>query len=285
MLKLGEGQSASQTKVTWFPSLRAHLLLNFSILLVSVSFFLSRHCKARKARKTPSNRSMSAVDFLVAQTTGGTIIDLSSLDLNQSLAHPPQPCLYDYDASDQALPYPLSGPSEHKHYGVPFANQFGTEENLSLCNTGHEYPLSVSNVVFDPASRSSFDVETPPSSVQATPNTRKQQKHEATKVTNSHTKGPKETKAQDRRENTRERNRVAASSCRKRKKRRTETLEEKNSCLEATHSHLQGEHGRLLQEVSRLKNLLVCHASCQDPNIDGWIKNEASKYVHNLHSP
>lgn len=41
----------------------------------------------------------------------------------------------------------------------------------------------------------------------------------------------------------------------------------------------------LLQESSQVKDLPISHASCQDPNIGIWIKNESLKYVHNLHSP
>lgn len=82
-----------------------------------------------------------------------------------------------------------------------------------------------------------------------------------------------------------EQNRVAALKCRKRKKRWTENLEQKKSGLEAIHTDLLGEYENLFQESSQLKNLLTIHAGCQDLNIDIWTRNEASKYVRNLHSP
>jgi len=40
----------------------------------------------------------------------------------------------------------------------------------------------------------------------------------------------------------------------------------------------------LLQESCHLKNYVISHANCQDPNIDIWVKNEATKYVRSLHA-
>ncbi|KAG5949176.1 hypothetical protein E4U53_006016 [Claviceps sorghi] len=91
-----------------------------------------------------------------------------------------------------------------------------------------------------------------------------------------------EAKKPTRRERSLERNRVAASKCRKRKKAWTEKLEEKKSGLEAMHSELQSQYLSLLEESSHLKNHLITHAGCHDPNIDVWINNEASKYVRRL---
>ncbi|OAQ59437.1 basic-leucine zipper (bZIP) transcription factor [Pochonia chlamydosporia 170] len=93
---------------------------------------------------------------------------------------------------------------------------------------------------------------------------------------------PTTKKAKNRRQRSLERNRVAASKCRKRKKQWTDGLEQKKSGLESIHHELQAKCMSLLQESSQLKNFLIGHASCQDPNIDIWIRNEASKFVQNL---
>ncbi|KAG6015330.1 hypothetical protein E4U43_005430 [Claviceps pusilla] len=107
--------------------------------------------------------------------------------------------------------------------------------------------------------------------------TRRQSKRESGRSTRND-----EAKNPTRRERSLERNRVAASKCRKRKKAWTEKLEEKKSGLEAMHSELQSQYLSLLQESSHLKNHLITHAGCHDPNIDVWINNEASKYVRRL---
>ncbi|KZZ92873.1 activating transcription factor 7a [Moelleriella libera RCEF 2490] len=90
--------------------------------------------------------------------------------------------------------------------------------------------------------------------------------------------------ATNRLERSLERNRVAASKCRKRRKIWTEKLEEKKSDLEEIHKELQAQYMSLLQETSQLKNHLIGHACCHDPNIDVWINNEASRYARRLNT-
>lgn len=92
----------------------------------------------------------------------------------------------------------------------------------------------------------------------------------------------KDIKTNNRRKRSLERNRVAASKCRKRKNKWINNLEEMKVGLEALHSVLQSEHMDLLQESCQLKNYLICHATCHNPNIDEWINNEALKYVRKL---
>lgn len=76
-----------------------------------------------------------------------------------------------------------------------------------------------------------------------------------------------------------ERNRVAASKCRQKKKEWVHELEESKAEMEARHVELQREYGVLLGEVSMIKNMLMRHAACKDPNIDQWIGLEAKKFV------
>lgn len=78
------------------------------------------------------------------------------------------------------------------------------------------------------------------------------------------------------------RNRVAASKCRQRKKVWTEKLETKKAGLQSEHAQLQSQYVNLLQEASQLKDLLLNHAGCDDPNISSWIGNEAVKYARKL---
>jgi hypothetical protein len=76
-----------------------------------------------------------------------------------------------------------------------------------------------------------------------------------------------------------ERNRIAASKCRQKKKEWAHELEENKTKMEAEHAELQREYGILLGEVSMIKNLLMRHAGCKDHNIDQWIELEAKKFV------
>ncbi|KFA65616.1 hypothetical protein S40285_09500 [Stachybotrys chlorohalonatus IBT 40285] len=76
-----------------------------------------------------------------------------------------------------------------------------------------------------------------------------------------------------------ERNRVAASKCRQKKKEWTYNLEDTKSILEAQNMELHSEYDELLEQSTKMKNALLCHATCNDPIIDRWIKVEARKYV------
>lgn len=107
--------------------------------------------------------------------------------------------------------------------------------------------------------------------------TRRRPERESTRSTRT-----EEVKKPTRRARSLERNRVAASKCRKRKKAWTEKLEEKRSDLEAMHGELHSQYLSLLHESCTLKNHLITHAGCRDPNIDAWINNEASKFVRRL---
>lgn len=78
-----------------------------------------------------------------------------------------------------------------------------------------------------------------------------------------------------------ERNRVAASKCRQKKKEWVNDLEETKHDLESRNNSLQMEHNALVLELTRMKNHLMTHANCNDPNIDQWIENEARKFVQN----
>jgi len=77
-----------------------------------------------------------------------------------------------------------------------------------------------------------------------------------------------------------ERNRQAASKCRRKKKEWITDLEEARSELEITHSQLTTERSGLVSEVSMMKHQLMSHAGCNDQNIDNWIENEARRFVH-----
>ncbi|UNI19468.1 hypothetical protein JDV02_005650 [Purpureocillium takamizusanense] len=77
-----------------------------------------------------------------------------------------------------------------------------------------------------------------------------------------------------------ERNRIAASKCREKKKQWVHDLEARKSELEAQHAGLHAELASLTDEVTQIKNYLMDHASCGDANIDLWIENEALRFVH-----
>lgn len=76
-----------------------------------------------------------------------------------------------------------------------------------------------------------------------------------------------------------ERNRVAASKCRQKKKEWMHSLEETKAELEKTHTSLHETLNGLLAEISVMKEHLMMHANCGDQNIDQWFVTEARKFV------
>ena len=81
-----------------------------------------------------------------------------------------------------------------------------------------------------------------------------------------------------------EKGRMAASKCRQKKKEYISELEETKLGLEQQNSYLQLEYHGLLQVVYQMKNELISHTGCEDPNIDRWVQNEARKFVEDAQS-
>jgi hypothetical protein len=76
-----------------------------------------------------------------------------------------------------------------------------------------------------------------------------------------------------------ERNRIAASKCRQKKKLWMQELEDVKADLEKSYWDLQGNYNSFFEEVSQLKNQLMVHSGCHNFNIDKWIEREARRFV------
>ncbi|KAK3326504.1 hypothetical protein B0H66DRAFT_162669 [Apodospora peruviana] len=76
-----------------------------------------------------------------------------------------------------------------------------------------------------------------------------------------------------------ERNRIAASKCREKKKQYVSELEDTRRREAARHHHLVKTFHDLVTETNTLKHTLMAHGSCNDPNIDRWLRNEARRFV------
>lgn len=112
---------------------------------------------------------------------------------------------------------------------------------------------------------------------------------EATLSTDQRTPKAKQVKKARRRrsetekkEQIKQRNRVAASKCRRKKKAKVDELKEMKSNLEARNNELYMEYQRLRQEIAQIKSDLVYHNECNDSNINRWVENEAKGYVEKL---
>lgn len=86
----------------------------------------------------------------------------------------------------------------------------------------------------------------------------------------------------EKKELVKQRNRVAASKCRLKKKGKVDELKEMKSSLESRNNDLHVEYQRLRQEIGQIKTDLIHHTECNDLNIDRWVENEAKDYVQKL---
>lgn len=76
-----------------------------------------------------------------------------------------------------------------------------------------------------------------------------------------------------------EKNRIAASKCREKKKKWVHDLEYNKSQLERLNMELRLEHRGLLNELNQTKGMLMSHADCNDPNITEWLNHQARRIV------
>ncbi|KAL1881871.1 transcription factor [Diaporthe australafricana] len=88
-----------------------------------------------------------------------------------------------------------------------------------------------------------------------------------------------EDESTDKRKKFLEKNRIAASKCREKKKKWVHELEYNKSHLERHNMELRLEHRSLLNELNQTKSMLMSHADCNDPNITEWLNNQARRIV------
>lgn len=86
----------------------------------------------------------------------------------------------------------------------------------------------------------------------------------------------------DKRDKFLKRNRIAASKCRQKKKEWVSNLEDTRYSLEHENNFLHKQYNVLVDELSTIKNQLMEHASCNDPNINQWLNNEAKKFIQRI---
>ncbi|KAL9113040.1 MAG: hypothetical protein Q9227_002652 [Pyrenula ochraceoflavens] len=73
-----------------------------------------------------------------------------------------------------------------------------------------------------------------------------------------------------------ERNRVAASKCRQKKKEWTENLEAKHREQQSIRRMLVEQRDSAKQEVLMLKDMLLTHSDCHHPALESWLSNSAT---------
>ncbi|POS80014.1 bZIP transcription factor [Diaporthe helianthi] len=88
-----------------------------------------------------------------------------------------------------------------------------------------------------------------------------------------------EDESTDKRKKFLEKNRIAASKCREKKKKWVHDLENNKSQMERLNMELRLEYRGLMNELNQTKSMLMSHAGCNDPNITEWLNNQARRIV------
>ncbi|KAI5462024.1 hypothetical protein BGZ63DRAFT_463148 [Mariannaea sp. PMI_226] len=81
---------------------------------------------------------------------------------------------------------------------------------------------------------------------------------------------------------TRLQNRISASKCRQKKKKQAQELEEKLQQLQSQQSSLQTKLNELREEAVQVRHLLMIHSSCNNREIDEWVKSKAANFVQGI---
>ncbi|KAM0464760.1 hypothetical protein ACHAPV_002596 [Trichoderma viride] len=163
------------------------------------------------------------------------------------------------DQSAQFLMSPIQGAS---------LNPDDSPSNTSIASTSESGPSS------KPETSANTNININASS----PNTKKNTS-KATKTRGSHRRTRSNS---EKKEQVKQRNRVAASKCRQKKKVKVDELKDMQSHLEAQNNDLRMEFQRLREEIGQVKSELINHTECNDPNINRWVENEAKGFVKKL---
>jgi hypothetical protein len=88
---------------------------------------------------------------------------------------------------------------------------------------------------------------------------------------------PEQNYHRDQSQSSREKNRVAASKCRKKKKEEEKTMLERKEILELQRTMLESTKKELEEEVLTLKTMILQHGNCNFPPIQNYIQTAASR--------
>lgn len=108
---------------------------------------------------------------------------------------------------------------------------------------------------------------------------RKKARQRQIKPAKQESEDEEEDESTEKRKKFLEKNRIAASKCREKKKKWVHDLEYSKSQLERLNMELRLEHRGLINELNQTKSMLMSHADCNDPNITEWLNHQARRIV------
>jgi hypothetical protein len=146
----------------------------------------------------------------------------------------------------------------------------GARGSISTKSSSNSIPSLKETQTMPPAPKSPRESSEPP---------RKKARLRQLKPAKQESEDEKEDESTEKRKKFLEKNRVAASKCREKKKKWVHNLEYNKSQLERLNMELRLEHRGLINELNQTKSMLMSHADCNDPNITEWLNNQARRIV------
>lgn len=147
---------------------------------------------------------------------------------------------------------------------------FGARASVSTKSSSNSIPSLQETQSKQRARKSSREGSEPP---------KKRARQKQSKPVKQESENEEEDESSEKRKKFLEKNRIAASKCREKKKKWVHELEYNKSQLERHNMDLRLEHRSLINELNQTKSMLMSHADCNDPNITEWLNHQARRIV------
>ncbi|KAI3391778.1 hypothetical protein diail_6800 [Diaporthe ilicicola] len=210
-----------------------------------------------------SNQQYSSMD--------ASIIPSPRSSLGRSPVMPFQDISYSDQVCDPSLLASKGAVSTRSKVSEPLTpTSFGARGSISTKSSSNSIPLLQEAHIMASARNNAPEDTEPP---------RKKARQKQPKTVKQESEDEEEDEPTDKRKKFLEKNRIAASKCREKKKKWVHELEYSKSHLERHNMELRLEHRGLLNELNQTKSMLMSHAECNDPNITEWLNNQARRIV------
>lgn len=203
-----------------------------------------------------------------------SVIPSPRSSLGQSPVMPFQDFSYSDQVCDPSLLANKGAASTRSKVSEPLTPaSFEARGSISTKSSTNSIPSLKENKIMPPARKSSREDSEPPKK------RARQKQSKSAKQESEDEEDEEQNESTDKRKKFLEKNRIAASKCREKKKKWVHDLEHNKSQLERHNMDLRLEYRGLINELNQTKSMLMSHADCNDPNITEWLNNQARRIV------
>lgn len=190
--------------------------------------------------------------------------------LGQSPVMPFQDITYSDQVCDPSLlAHKPPAPTQSKVSGPLTPASFGDRGSISTKSSSNSIP-SLKETTMPSTHKFQREDSEPP---------KKKARQRQIKPAKQESEDEEQDESTEKRKKFLEKNRIAASKCREKKKKWVHDLESNKSQLERLNMELRLEHRGLISELNQTKSMLMSHADCNDRNITDWLNNQARRIV------